>query len=263
MKKTLLILTILLFSWKLFSQVQLEHTYAFSGTLTQLDENEYKYFVMDVPLKQCRIFNEDHSLFKTINLSVPSGYYLYDIKFVTRKLFNDDDLVELLYIYSKSETVNNEEVYSYGLKVVNEQGSVLMSLSDGGYAEVKEGSDGKKLLAYQYIYYDYYYLVYTNIYSLGGSGPVKSADFTGASSLNLYPNPVNETLNIQYDPLLDSKNSAVMISDLQGKVLKRQPVPAGVNFTTVETAGLRQGTYIISVTENENILRSEKFEKID
>ena len=87
------------------AQIALEHTYSFSGTLTEIADSEYKYFVQDVPLNQCRIYNEDHTLFKTVNLSIPGGYYLNDTKFVTKHLFNADDYVEVLYLYYKTMMV--------------------------------------------------------------------------------------------------------------------------------------------------------------
>src|SRR5210317_1798820 len=86
MKTSIITFTALFLGIFLQAQVTLEKTYNYSGTLTAIDSNEYKYFVMDVPMKQCRIYNEDHSLFKTINLTVPEGYFLYDIKFVSRKV---------------------------------------------------------------------------------------------------------------------------------------------------------------------------------
>lgn len=156
MKTSIPAIIILVFGMALNAQITHEHTYNYSGTLTEIDSGEFKYYVMDVPMKQCRIFNEDHSLYKTLNLAVPDGYFLYDIKFVSRKTFNTDENIELLYIYYKTTLVNSEYVYNYGMKVVNENGNVLLNLQDGGLAEIKEFDGAPKLFAYQYIYYDSY-----------------------------------------------------------------------------------------------------------
>src|SRR6056297_213403 len=167
MKRILAILLIII-SWEgVNGQLQLENSYSFSANLADLGGETYKYYLMDPGTNQCRIYNEDHTIYKTITLPVPSGYYLYDIKFVTRDLFNPDDYIELLYIYSRTQDINGVSVNYYGLKVINETGTVLLSLADGGYAEIKEGSAGPRLLTYQYIYVDSYYQTTTNVYSLG------------------------------------------------------------------------------------------------
>ena len=56
MKKVLLIFVAIIISLSIKAQLDLEQTYHFSGTMTEIAENEFKYFVMDVPLKQCRIY---------------------------------------------------------------------------------------------------------------------------------------------------------------------------------------------------------------
>ena len=79
---------ILLFSIAtLHGQITLQHTYNYSTAVVKLETLGYKYYLMDVPTKQVRIYNMDHSLFKTINCTVPNGYFLADIKFVSENLF--------------------------------------------------------------------------------------------------------------------------------------------------------------------------------
>jgi len=257
MKKIFLILISLLATANLLAQVTFESSYTFSGTITDIGEGEYKYFVMDVPLKQCRIYNEDHSIYKTINLTVPSNYYLYDIKYVSRHTFNNDDLIELLYIYSKEEIVNSDKVYRYGMKIVNESGTELMSLTDGGFAEIKEGSEGKKLLAYQYIWNESYYLVYTNIYAIGGS--TKSADNISLSALNLYPNPTDEQLTIESTVVSEAD---IIVHDIYGrKVLQETMIPGNGKYT-LQTGNLAAGTYILRIVSDRKVLETGKFEKL-
>ena len=48
-------------------QLTLEQTYNYSVGVVKLETFGYKYFLMDVPNSQCRIYNMDHSLFKSIN----------------------------------------------------------------------------------------------------------------------------------------------------------------------------------------------------
>lgn len=85
MKRFALLIAIIIIVKLASGQITLESTYNFSGTYTKLANSGYKFYVMDVGVNQCRIYNTDHSLWKTINLSVPNGSYLYDIRYVTEK----------------------------------------------------------------------------------------------------------------------------------------------------------------------------------
>lgn len=260
MKTSIIAIMTLLFSMALNAQIIHEHTYNYSGTLTEIDEDEYKYFLMDVPMKQCRIFNEDHSLYKTINLAVPEGFYLYDIKFVSRKTFNTDENIELLYIYYKTNLVNSEYVYTYGMKVVSESGNVLMNLQDGGLAEIREFDGEPKLLAYQYIYSDYYYLVYTNVYSIGGSDSNSSA-MTPSPSLRIYPNPAGDMVQVEMSPADLAPGGQVVISDLSGKILRDQSYGPGMTRIPVATGNLDPGTYILNVISEDGTSAAGKIAK--
>jgi len=255
------ILTFIAFSCLgLTAQVTLEQTYNHSGTLTEISEDEYKYFIMDVPLEQCRIYNLDHTLYKSINLPIPEGYFLYDLKFVTRNLFNNDEKIELLYIYHKVELINSQSVYTYGLRVINESGSELLNLSDGAYAEVQMADSIPKLLTWQYIWYDYYYLVYTNVYTLGGSSS-KSAIMAESKPIKLFPNPVNEEVVIELAQDNTLSDGSLLISDMQGREVLRQPVLAGIRKFAVHTGTLPPGTYIVQVENGNGISPGKKLVK--
>jgi hypothetical protein len=247
MKTSIIAIITLVFSMALNAQITHEHTYNFSGTLAEIDSGEFRYYVMDVPMKQCRIYNEDHTLFKTINLTVPQGYFLYDVKFVSRKTFNSDEDIELLYIYSKANYVNAEYVSTtYGLKVVNENGVELLNVQNGGFAEIKELDGAPKLLVYQYIYSESYYLVYTNVYAIGG-GTSKSAAMEAPQSIHIYPNPAGDLVRVEISPEDLRSGGQVVISDLSGKKLREQSYGPGTTEIPVATGQLRQGTYILNV----------------
>ena len=259
MKTTIISILLILAGHALNGQIQIENSYSFSGTLTEIDEGEFKYFVMDVPLKQCRIYNEDHSLYKTINLQIPSGYFLSDVKFVSRKTFNSDDNIELLYTYNKADLINSEYVYTYGMKVINELGTVLLNLADGGFAELKTGSNGTKLLAYTYTWSESFYLVSTNVYSLGGT--TKSASSLLKSSMNIYPNPADETLHVELtDPSMLSGGN-ITISDISGRQVINRPLLPGAGHLSIGTDKMVPGTYILNMVSNDGTRLSEKIEK--
>ncbi|MDA3823577.1 MAG: T9SS type A sorting domain-containing protein [Bacteroidales bacterium] len=258
--KYLTIVTILFsLTLTLSAQIEFEASYSYSGSLTEIDEGEYKYFVMDVPQNQCRLYNEDHSPFKTIDLSVPAGYYLSDIKYVSRRTFNNDDNIELLYLYYKVALINSQSVYTYGLKVVSETGDVLLSLTDGSFAEIKEGSDGPRLLAYQYIWNDSYYLVNTLVYTLASS--TKSSVSESAQGVSVFPNPTEDQLNIRFGDSPNFSGGKVIISDISGKQISEQAYPEGEQHFKMNTQNLPAGTYIVNLLSKEGIQVSEKIVK--
>lgn len=252
----LLLFVATIMSLNLVAQIDLEQTYNFSGTMTEIAENEFKYFVMDVPFKECRIYNEDHSIYKTINLVTPAGFYLYDVKFVSKHLFNNDDYVELLYIYSKYQIVGTEIVYTYGLRVINELGTVLLNLDNGGYAEIAEGSTTKKLLTYQYVYFEGYYLVYTNVYTLGNS--TKSTSSL-VNEINLYPNPASDNITVTFSPWEQINEGQMMITDMSGRIVSKEPILPESHQKRIETSQFSPGVYVLSILSNDKITTSEKF----
>ena len=131
-------------------QIQLEHTYNYSANVTKINDTDYKYFLMDVEQNQCRIYNTDFTLFKTIVLDVPSGSYLYDIRFVSQTLFNLDNNIEILYTYYTwiiTNETTQEGYYEYYSKVINEQGTDLLNAPGVLYSYVKNtGQDELSLI---------------------------------------------------------------------------------------------------------------------
>ena len=100
---------------------------------------------MDVPFSECRIYNLDHSLYKTIRVKLDPNHYLYDISYVTRRLFNHDDSIEFLYMaYEYIE--DTVPYYQYMVGVVNETGTSLLKVPEGTYYEIIEVEADPKYL---------------------------------------------------------------------------------------------------------------------
>ncbi len=255
--KALLISSILSFNLLLaFPQITLENSYSYSASVSEVNNDEYVYFLMDVPQKQCRIYNTSHVLQKTISLAVPDGYYLSDIKFVTKNLFNTDDLIELLYMYQKYITTEVGYYYQYGLGVVNENGSSLLTLADGGWAEVSHVSDDNKLLIYTYIYNPLgYYDVTTRVYSLGGS-----SDIIGYSRFEnpiVFPNPAKDHIIISTNNLPENFKGDFTLFTIDGLKVLTLPVSKGQE-QSISTGRLTSGTYLYSINEGNKMIHSDK-----
>lgn len=244
-------------------QIQLEHTFNYSATVTLINDNDYKYFLMDDLQNQCRIYNTDFTLFKTIVLDVPSGSYLYDIRFVSQTLFNLDNNIEILYTYYTwviTNEVTQEGYYAYYSKVINEQGTVLLNAPGVLYSYVKNtGQDEFSLFLYGYDYSVSPYNMWTNIYSLEGS--LYSAfidDFNEINMGDAYPNPSDDYLYLTYVLPENSALANLVLTDIKGEVISRNPVDGFTNHIRINAGTLLPGTYLYYISDGKTRSQAKK-----
>ena len=254
MKRILLLSFMMVLMMTSRSQIMLEHTYPASASLTELSLSGYKYYMMDATNNQCKLYNIDHSLWKTISLSVPSDMYLYDIKFVSETLFNTDSKVELAYIYYSYDTTYY--YYTYYTKIINENGFEILSIPGAGYLDLKSTLvNGTKLLAYVYNYSVLPSTVNTPVYSLPGSIPTGGiAPEPTISGRYPFPNPAQASVTIPYT-LPDGVNTAqVLLINGSGKPVKTYTVDRTFDSILVPTEDLPRGIYIYQVKTESGII---------
>lgn len=257
MKKAILSFILLLTAWAGHAQITFENNYPGSTTLTRLSLSGDKYFMMDWTNNKCKIYNIDHTLWKTIDLPVPSDWYLYDIRYVSETLFNLDSKVELVYTYYNYNTT--QQYYTYATKVINEDGSVLLTVQGGGYSEVATTSGGNlKFLVYVYDYSVSPYTVNTQVYSIPGQ--LVSAESTPDPQVRQepFPNPTRSVVNIP-DPTREGAPTAtITLSDMTGKAVRtRQADPSG-SLLRIDASGLPRGLYHYQVQSKGQILTTGK-----
>jgi hypothetical protein len=262
-----IVIVCLLFTWPLIISAQTtldtnpENVYSVSANLAKLEKSGYKYYTMDVPGKQCRLYNLDHSPFRTFNLVIPEGYDLYDIQQVSEHLFNSDDLVEIVYIsYRYNETETGWWYYTYETSLVNENGEVLLNIPGAGHTEVFDlGEDGKKFLVWIYNYSVYPYIIHTNVYNLPEqSQTTKAISLSEESQLlgNPYPNPTSGNFTVPLN--LAIPKGYLNIHNLQGGILRKIEVSGLENNIVVPTDGLGPGTYMINIHATTGVSSSKK-----
>jgi len=77
-------------------------------------------------------------------------------------------------------------------------------------------------------------------------------------NISIYPNPVNNTLNINLDKL-NSDNIKIQIIDLTGKVVFTSSVYSNANnLISLDINGLKNGIYFCKVYSTENVILKEK-----
>lgn len=244
------------------AQISYEHTYTgVSAAYIKLPVAGYKYYVMDVANSQCRLYNNDHSLWKTINLSVPVNYYLCDIQFVTEDLFNTDNMIEMLYVsYNYNTTL---KYYTYDTRVVNENGTVLLSMPNAGYSYIYPAETGSKLLIWIYDFSVFPETVNTMVYSIPGklnTLMTKSPDELKSSLRSAYPNPATSEVAIPYTLPSNVKQADLKLYSMNGKLLKSFTVDHTFNSILVKTGELPAGIYVYRIESN--TYKSESFKLI-
>lgn len=257
MKKVFLSFVILLATFAGQSQIVFENNYPGSATLTRLAISGDKYYMMDWTNNKCKIYNTDHSLWKTLDLTVPTGWYLYDIRYVSETLFNLDSKVELVYVYYNYNTTL--QYYTYATKVINEDGSVLLTVQGGGYSEVATTSGGNlKFLVYVYDYSVSPYTVNTQVYSIPGQ--LVSAESTPDPQVRQepFPNPSRSTVTIPFSIPEGASEAVITLTDWTGRTVKTYPVNQSDSFLRINTSGMPRGLYHYQVQASGNIFSTGK-----
>jgi len=185
--------TIFFFSFRPMSaQPVLDHQFTYSATLCHLEQAGDKYFAMDNLNNRYLLYNMDYTEFRTISLILPQDYYMYNIQHVSQLTFNQDDLVEFAYIYSKYNPLESSYYYSYETRVINENGTEILKIPGAGHTEILETDDQvRKLLVYIYDFSVIPATTQTRVYNLPGAA-TKSADLKSGPRYrigNPFPNP--------------------------------------------------------------------------
>lgn len=246
MKKNTLTMLMLTMGLALIAQPVFEKKYNESANIILLESIGEVYYSMDVINKQCNIYNMDHSLYKSISIPTLPDYYLSNVQYVSEKLFNDDNLVELVYSYTKFVPTETSYYYTYETILINENGTILLTIPGAGHSDVIETPDhGKKFLLYEYDYSLIPYRTYTHVYSLPES-TTKSADYTRSTMDlgNAYPNPAAQQVHIPVQLPNGHHSGTLELFDVHGQMTKSFPVTGITGHYTMPTNQLIPGTYI-------------------
>ena len=258
--KTLLFTGILFFSVNVLNaQVILEKKYDYSTSVVQFETIGYKYYLMDVPNGQCRIYNTDHSLFKTINCGVPSGFFLSDVKFLSEKLFDTDPGIELLCTFYKYNSSLN--YYEYDSKIINEDGSQIQFIDGGLYNYINYTDENTyKLFSYCFDYSVFPEKVWTNIYNLPEIAV--SAEFLNQKSseilLKAFPNPASQTVKDEYSLPDNITEGKLHLFDNSGRLIKQFLIDNHTDYLSLNVTEMSSGIYFYFIEYGNKRTASKK-----
>lgn len=242
------------------SQIVKEHEYASSATLVNLAISGDKYYTLNWTANTCELYNVDHTLWKTINLNVPAGQYLYDIRHVSETLFNVDSKIELAYTYYSYDTTLF--YYTYTTDIINEDGTVLMSLAGASYSEIHALADkSAKMLAWLYDYSVIPYTVRTVVLTLPGAlfSDKNNNGIPDEQSRNAFPNPCSGSVTVPYKLPDNMMTGTIEITELHGRVTRKLPVGRGFNDLNINTEGWPKGAYHYRVVAGGSAVKGGTF----
>jgi len=243
MKKKLLYLFITISSIS-FSQT-LENSYTSEGYNNEpknyafLTENNLFYLTMSTTNNEIFVYNSDHSLYKKITITLPSGFKAEQLHFATDKLFNSDSKIEILITSYNNATSENK------MLLYNEDGgNNIYDFGDKFKVEVfKDNNNNYKLLTSvgkSGVSYD--------IYSLSGTLTISQENFLNKRKMISFPNPSSSSINIT-NPLKNNENEKIDIYDTNGrKVLEKKIIGNGANIK-IDISELSKGIYSYRIRE--------------
>jgi hypothetical protein len=159
MKALIISIGILFLASTSFAQLVQDETVEGRFKTFQLDNGEAKYLKYDKKAEIIKIYNLDQRIWKSIKLPLPKGHFLDEIKLISTKTFNNDELVEILYScvvydmeYNEIERVqSDEELIHFTLNMINENGKSLLKVEESNDYEIIESDGKQKLFVYKHI----------------------------------------------------------------------------------------------------------------
>jgi len=256
-------LLLLLLSAQAFGQIQLQTSFNYSGNYVKLEKEGFKFYVMDVTAEQCRIYNPDYSLWKTVQLNIPNNRYLTDIQFLSQYLFDTDEGLEFTYVYYQYVQTSTSYYYIYTTCVIDDNGSVILEVPGGSWSEIRNiDGDGARMMIYVYDYSAFPYSVKTQVYRLPGTYtgvPLIESAQSQANSLSVFPNPTPGRIRFESAGAMAEDKAWMIILDSGANVVLRQPVSDSSGDLDLKSLGLPAGTYYLRVETNK---LQTKFQKV-
>jgi len=160
MKAIIISIGILFLASTSFAQLIQDETVEGRFRTFQLDNGDAKYLKYDKKAEIINIYNVDHSAWKSVQLPLPKGHLLDEIKLISTKTFNNNENVEILYscvVYDYSKfnyedpTISEDDYITFTLNIIDENGKTLLKEDHSNDYEIIESNGTKKLLVYKHL----------------------------------------------------------------------------------------------------------------
>jgi hypothetical protein len=283
--KNLFLLLAVTFGFQLQAQISLDHSYTGVGGvglyLNKLQASGYKYTEVNTTTNLIKLYNLNHSLYKTITIpAVPGSKTIY---YVTENLFDTDTLIEYVLVSQVTtppSTLNPSPSTLQHLYVFKENGTQLFyqdsasfsgstNFSNSSYItdnvffdgtstkmkiSIQQGSMGGAIAR-------------SEIYNLPGSLPCIECSPSVATGIKtysskevptvFYPNPVTDQLKLKYELPGNYKTAEIRIQDAQGKLIEVYKITNTFDFIYVPSS-YNGGLYLYSLVVDGEVIKTEK-----
>jgi hypothetical protein len=234
-----------------FGQATLEHSYVTKiwpreNSTAFISNGLLHYYTLDDVANILKIYNNTHSLIKTVSITPNPGYNINNLYAISDHLFNSDNLIEFIITFQTSGTspiTNIQTLY-------NENGVVIQQFGNKFSAYiVKDSNNIFKLITVSYPYnapYDWFY----DIYSLTGTLTVAQQKIIGSSMFG-FPNPTDNNITI-INNLGSGKNGVLEIFDANGKKVLQKNVVGENGEIIIDVTEFSSGVYIYKLNGQTN-----------
>lgn len=258
---TLVIMAHVFITGPAFAQIALENEYAYSATISTSMGDDFFYYLLDGDLNECRIYTATHQLYKTIPLAATVNYYPFDVRYVSTQLFDPDPLLELLYLtYQYVSDTTGIGYYQYELRVINEEGKILLQVPGAGYAEIiSPDSETRKLLCYVYDYSRYPYTVHTQVYKLENKAENEKKEALSTAMLDdPAPNPAQNFIRINYNTGDETVPTYLKLSDMTGRMVDSRNLQPGKGSFFLPVSIHAPGMYLLMLQRGQALPETKR-----
>lgn len=249
MKQLSVFIFLLAFSYSSFSQIQLEHSH--NSWIGEFDTNTTTMYFeqqgFSTETNQFNIYNNNHTLYKTITIDVPDGYYITSINFPSINLYNSTSNIEFLVVFTKISASGTDN-YRQLIKLFDENSNVLYDFGNAWYAyplliKTKDNKNKLKIVRYTYTESTPASIIYiTDIYSLANTSNSSTSNSNTIKSF-AFPNPSNSYINLTYQ-LENGSNAIMKIYSISGTLMDSHNIDFTNNQLTVNISKYPSGIYI-------------------
>ena len=250
MKKFFLfIIVVLIIQTNVIGQISLINTYNSAVYVANIEGEGHKYFGIDFETSQVKMYGTDHVLWKTIDIEVPVNSVIDEVAYVSSKLFNSDNNIELLVVFNEYiVTSDTSGFFIYSTKIINENGVMFLDVPGGGYSVIyKTDEDIANLLLYVYDFSVNPFLVSTEVYSIPGVPYYVNEVGMGVKLQNAFPNPTRSYITIPFTINNNVVNAEIVIYNELGAEVYRNQISQASNNFKLNTKQFSKGSYFYSI----------------
>ena len=252
--KTILISILISLQLMAFTQITFENTYNGSAGYSQINDTEFRYYNFDPINKQCIIYDADHQQLLTIDIDLTDFQTLNSILYVSQKLFDLNDQLELLYIYSEWYQVDEVWYLEYNSRIIDQNGSSLQELPLAQYNTVHKTNEGSKLLSWTYDFSISSYPKETKVYHLPGTY-TNLQENEHNEEIAAWPNPCAQHIYLPISEQVD----IIRIINEQGQVIDELKSTSNDSQIKYDVNHLSAGLYFYQTILNNKENPVKKF----